>query len=301
MEISAQVLFSQAMLGLNNGAFYALLSLGLAVIYGMLEVVNFAHGAFYMLGAFFALLGLDYLETWTGVPGLRIGFWPALVLVPLLVGTLGVAIEALMLRRIARLEPIYGLLLTFGLALILEGVFANNFNSAGEPYNGKPESLEGAVNLGFMLFPRYRLFSMVLALAVCVAVWWGIERTRFGAQLRAGTENPEVARAFGINVPLLRSLTYFLGTALAGLAGVVAAPIYAVGPHMGSEVIIVIFAVVVIGGMGSILGAVLTGLALGLLEGLVKLVYPPLANTVIFIVMALVLLWRPAGLFGREA
>jgi branched-chain amino acid transport system permease protein len=301
MEIPFQVLVSQAMVGLNNGAFYALLSLGLAVIYGMLEVVNFAHGAFYMLGAFLALIGLDYLSVWTGIEGLRLGFWPALIVVPLLVGTFGVLVEALLLRRIARLEPIYGLLLTFGLALILEGVFANNFNSAGEPYSGKPSSLEGAVDLGFMMFPRYRLFSMVLAIGVCIAVWWGVERTRLGAQLRAGTENPEVARAFGINVPRLRSMTYFLGTALAGLAGVVAAPIYAVGPHMGSEVIIVIFAVVVIGGMGSILGAVVTGLGLGLLEGLVKVVHPPLANTVIFIVMALVLLWRPAGLFGRDS
>ncbi len=300
MDIQLQVVLSQMMLGLNNGAFYALLSLGLAVIYGMLEVVNFAHGAFYMLGAFLALLGLDYLEGWTGVSGLRLGFWPALLLVPLLVGLFGALVEILMLRRIARLEPIYGLLLTFGLALILEGIFANNFNAAGEPYGGKPEILEGSLDLGFMMFPRYRLFSMVLALGVCGLVWWGIERTRLGAQLRAGTENPDVARAFGINVPLLRSLTYFLGAALAGLAGVVAAPIYAVGPHMGSEIIIVIFAVVVIGGMGSILGAVLTGLALGLLEGLVKVLYPPLSNTVIFIVMALVLLWRPAGLFGRE-
>ena len=262
MDIPLQVVLSQMMLGLNNGAFYALLSLGLAVIYGMLEVVNFAHGAFYMLGAFLALLGLDYLEGWTGVSGLRLGFWPALLLVPLLVGLFGALVEILMLRRIARLEPIYGLLLTFGLALILEGIFANNFNAAGEPYGGKPEILEGSLDLGFMMFPRYRLFSMVLALGVCGLVWWGIERTRLGAQLRAGTENPDVARAFGINVPLLRSLTYFLGAALAGLAGVVAAPIYAVGPHMGSEIIIVIFAVVVIGGMGSILGAVLTGLAL---------------------------------------
>jgi len=300
-DIPIQALVSQAMLGLNNGAFYALLSLGLAVIYGMLEVVNFAHGAFYMLGAFLALIGLDYLPVWTGIEGLRVGFWLALLVVPLLVGTFGVAVEATLLRRIARLQPIYGLLLTFGLALILEGVFANNFNSGGEPYGGKPEVLEGAVNLGFMMFPRYRLFSMVLAVVVCLAVWWGIERTRFGAQLRAGTENPDVARAFGINVPRLRSLTYFLGTALAGLAGVVAAPIYAVGPHMGAEIIIVIFAVVVIGGMGSILGALVTGLGLGLLEGVVKVVYPPLANTVIFVVMALILLWRPAGLFGREA
>lgn len=298
---SFQQLVSQAMLGLNNGAFYALLSLGLAVIYGMLEVVNFAQGAFYMLGAFLALIGLDYLPVWTGIEGLRLGFWLALLVVPLLVGLFGVAVESLLLRRIARLEPIYGLLLTFGLALVLEGVLTNNFNSAGEPYAGKPEVLEGAVNLGFMFFPRYRLFSMGVAVVVCLAVWWGIERTRFGAQLRAGTENPDVARAFGINVPRLRTLTYFLGTALAGLAGVVAAPIYSVRPDMGAQIIIVIFAVVVIGGMGSILGALITGLALGLLEGLAKVIYPQLADTVIFVVMALVLLWRPAGLFGREA
>ncbi len=300
-DIPLQAVLSQVMLGLNNGAFYALLSLGLAVIYGMLEVVNFAHGALYMMGAFGALIGLEYLEAWTGIPGLRLTFWWALLLVPLVVGAFGVLVEALLLRRIARLEPIYGLLLTFGLALILEGVFANGFSAAGEPYNGKPEALEGVVNLGFMFFPRYRLFSMLVAVLSCVAVWWVIERTRLGAQLRAGTENPAVTSAFGINVPSLRSLTYFLGAALAGLAGVVAAPIYSVGPHMGAELIIVVFAVVVIGGMGSILGAVMTGLALGVLEGLVKVVYPPMANTVVFVIMALVLLWRPAGLFGREA
>ena len=300
IDVPLQAVLAQAMIGLNNGAFYALLSLGLAVIYGMLEVVNFAHGALYMLGAFGALVGLEYLETWTGIAGLRLTFWWALLVVPLLVGTFGVVIEQLLLRRIARLEPIYGLLLTFGLALVLEGVFANAFSAAGEPYNGKPEVLEGVFNLGFMVFPRYRLFSMLVAVLACGAVWWAIERTRLGAQLRAGTENPDVASAFGINVPRLRSLTYFLGAALAGLAGVVAAPIYSVGPHMGAELIIVVFAVVVIGGMGSILGAVLTGLGLGVLEGLVKVVYAPLSNTVVFVIMALVLLWRPAGLFGRE-
>jgi branched-chain amino acid transport system permease protein len=300
LDIPLQAVLSQAMLGLNNGAFYALLSLGLAVIYGMLEVVNFAHGAIYMLGAFFALIGLEFLEGWTGIPGLRLGFWYALFIVPILVGLFGLAMERFLLRRLVGLEPIYGLLLTFGLALVLEGVFANFFNSAGEPYAGKPESLSGVVNLGFMMFPAYRLFSMVLSILVCLIVWLGIERTHFGAQLRAGTEKPEIAMAFGINVPLLRSVTCFLGSALAGLAGVVAAPIYSVGPHMGSEIIIVIFAVVVVGGMGSIMGAVVTGLALGVIEGLVKVMYPPLSNTVIFVVMALILLWRPAGLFGRE-
>ncbi len=299
MDISFSAVLSQIMLGLNNGAFYALLSLGLAVIFGMLNVVNFAHGAFYMLGAFAALLGLDYLPRLLG-SDVGIGFWSALLLGPLLVGLLGVLIEKTMLQRLYKVDHLYGLLLTFGLALIFEGVLTNYFNVAGEPYSGKPAMLEGAVNLGFMVFPAYRLFSIVFSLLVCFAVWYLAERTRLGSYLRAGTENPDVARAFGIDVPMLRSLTYFLGVALAGLAGVVAAPIYSVSPKMGSDLIIVVFAVVVIGGMGSIMGAIVTGLALGLLEGAVKVFYPPLANTVIFIVMALVLLWRPAGLFGKE-
>ncbi|GGY18312.1 branched-chain amino acid ABC transporter permease [Paludibacterium paludis] len=300
MDISLSSVLSQIMLGLNNGAFYALLSLGLAVIFGMLNVVNFAHGAFYMLGAFVALIGLDYLPRLLGSEAFGLGFWPALVVAPVLVGLIGVAVEKTMLRRLYQVDHLYGLLLTFGLALIFEGVFTNYFNVAGEPYGGKPPILDGAVNLGFMFFPRYRLFSIALSLAVCLAVWFVIERTRLGSYLRAGTENPDVARAFGIDVPMLRSLTYFLGVALAGLAGVVAAPIYSVSPKMGADLIIVVFAVVVIGGMGSIMGAILTGLALGLIEGTVKVFYPPLANTVIFIVMALVLLWRPTGLFGKE-
>ncbi|WP_374352738.1 branched-chain amino acid ABC transporter permease [Chitinimonas sp.] len=301
MDISLSAVLSQAMLGLNNGAFYALLSLGLAVIFGMLNVVNFSHGAFYMLGAFGALIGFDYLGHWLGDEGLRMNFWVALLVIPLLVGLVGVAIERTLLSRLYQVDHLYGLLLTFGLALILEGLFTNYFNVSGEPYNGKPPILEGALNLGFMFFPKYRLFSIVLSLLVCFGVWWLVERTRLGAYLRAGTENPDVARAFGIDVPLLRTLTYFLGVALAGLAGVVAAPIYAVSPTMGADLIIIVFAVVVIGGMGSIMGAIVTGLGLGLLEGVVKVFYPPLANTVIFIVMALVLLWRPAGLFGKEA
>lgn len=301
MDIPLQAIMSQALLGLNNGAFYALLSLGLAVIFGMLNVVNFAHGAFYMLGAFVALLGYDQLGRILGDESIRMSFWTALIVGPVVVGLLGVLIEKTMLSRLYKVDHLYGLLLTFGLALIFEGVLTNYFNVAGEPYNAKPEILEGAVNLGFMVFPKYRLFSIILSLTVCFAVWYLIEKTKFGSHLRAGTENPDVTRAFGIDVPSLRTLTYFLGVALAGLAGVVAAPIYSVSPRMGSDLIIIVFAVVVIGGMGSIMGAILTGIALGLLEGLVKVFYPPLANTVIFIVMALVLLWRPSGLFGKEA
>ncbi|WP_293931622.1 branched-chain amino acid ABC transporter permease [Iodobacter sp.] len=300
MDIPLQAILSQALLGLNNGAFYALLSLGLAVIFGMLNVVNFAHGAFYMLGAFVALLGYDQLGRWLGDESIHMSFWAALIIGPIVVGLLGVLIEKTMLRRLYQVDHLYGLLLTFGLALIFEGVLSNYFNMAGEPYNAKPEILEGAINLGFMVFPKYRLFSIVLSLSVCFGVWYLIEKTKLGSHLRAGTENPDVTRAFGIDVPSLRTLTYFLGVALAGLAGVVAAPIYSVSPKMGSDLIIIVFAVVVIGGMGSIMGAILTGIALGLLEGLVKVFYPPLANTVIFIVMALVLLWRPSGLFGKE-
>lgn len=299
--MNAQAFLSQALLGLNNGAFYALLSLGLAVIYGMLDVVNFAHGALYMLGAFGALIGFEYLETLTGVPGLRLNFWGALLVVPLVIGLVGALMERCLFRRIQALHPIYGLLLTFGLALIFEGLLSQAFNASGEPYNGKPESLSGALNLGFMFFPAYRVFATGLALLLCFAVWFAIERTSLGARLRAGTEKPQMAAAFGINVPLMRLMTCFVGCALAGLAGVVAAPIYSVSPHMGSELIIVIFAVVVIGGMGSILGSIVTGVSLGILEGLVKVVYPPLANTVIFLVMALVLILRPKGLFGRDA
>ncbi|MFC7421359.1 branched-chain amino acid ABC transporter permease [Iodobacter arcticus] len=301
MDIPLQAIMSQALLGLNNGAFYALLSLGLAVIFGMLNVVNFAHGAFYMLGAFVALLGYDQLGRILGDESIRMSFWAALIVGPIVVGLLGVFIEKTMLSRLYKVDHLYGLLLTFGLALIFEGVLTNYFNVAGEPYNAKPEILEGAINLGFMVFPKYRLFSIVLSLSVCFAVWYLIEKTKLGSHLRAGTENPDVTRAFGIDVPSLRTLTYFLGVALAGLAGVVAAPIYSVSPKMGSDLIIIVFAVVVIGGMGSIMGAIVTGIALGLLEGLVKVFYPPLANTVIFIVMALVLLWRPSGLFGKEA
>ncbi|WP_355659791.1 branched-chain amino acid ABC transporter permease [Halomonas salifodinae] len=285
------VFMGQLLLGLINGAFYALLSLGLAVIFGLLKIVNFAHGAQYMLGAFAALLGFRYLG---------INYWLALLLVPLAVGALGMLIERLLLRRIAHLDHLYGLLLTFGLALIFEGALVNFFGVSGASYP-IPEVLQGGVNLGFMFLPIYRGWVLVAALAVCLFTWFMIERTRLGAYLRAGTENPALMQAFGVNVPLLITLTYGFGVALAAFAGVLAAPLYPVSPTMGSSLLIVVFAVVVIGGMGSILGAVLTGLAMGLIEGLTKVYYPEAANTVIFLVMILVLLLRPAGLFGKEA
>ncbi|GEK46233.1 branched-chain amino acid ABC transporter permease [Halomonas pacifica] len=285
------VFMGQLLLGLINGAFYALLSLGLAVIFGLLKIVNFAHGAQYMLGAFVALLGSRYLG---------LDYWLALLLVPLVVGGFGMLIERLLLRRIAHLDHLYGLLLTFGLALIFEGALINLFGVSGASYP-IPEALQGGVNLGFMFLPIYRGWVLVAALAVCLFTWFMIERTRLGAYLRAGTENPALMQAFGVNVPLLITLTYGFGVALAAFAGVLAAPLYPVSPTMGSSLLIVVFAVVVIGGMGSILGAVLTGLAMGLIEGLTKVYYPEAANTVIFLVMILVLLLRPAGLFGKEA
>ena len=292
---------AQAMLGLNQGAFYALLSLGLAVIFGMLNIINFAHGALYMLGAFVALIGLTQLGPWLGMPEFSIGFWWALVLVPLVVGAFGMLVERFLLRRLYALDHLYGLLLTFGIALVLQGLFTNYYNVNGTPYPGKPEALAGIVDLGFMKFPAYRLFTIVASIVVCFATWFVIERTRLGAYLRAGTENPELVQAFGINVPLMITLTYGFGVALAAFAGVLAAPIYSVSPLMGADLIIVVFAVVVIGGMGSILGAIVTGLGLGLVEGLTKVVYPPAASTVIFLVMVVVLLVRPAGLFGKES
>ncbi|MBB3191964.1 branched-chain amino acid ABC transporter permease [Halomonas cerina] len=285
------VFMGQLMLGLINGAFYALLSLGLAVIFGLLKIINFAHGAQYMLGAFAALLGLQYLG---------INYWVALLLVPLVVGALGVVIERTLLRRIAHLDHLYGLLLTYGLALIFEGTLINFFGVSGSSYP-VPEALQGGVNLGFMFLPLYRGWVLVAALVVCLGTWFMIERTRLGAYLRAGTENPALMQAFGVNVPQLITLTYGFGVALAAFAGVLAAPLYPVSPTMGSSLLIVVFAVVVIGGMGSILGAVLTGLGMGLVEGLTKVYYPEAANTVIFLVMILVLMLRPAGLFGKEA
>ncbi len=297
--MSMTVVLSQALLGLNVGVFYAMLSLGLAVIFGLLNIINFAHGAMYMLGAFIALIGYSFIERWFGI-SMEIGFWPSLILAPLLVGALGILIERTMLQRLYKLDHIYGLLLTFGITLILQGLFANYFNVSGTPYPGQPESLSGVVNLGFMYFPTYRLFAIVFSLVVCFATWYFIEHTKLGSRLRAGVENPELTQAFGLNVPLMITLTFGFGCGLAGLAGVLAAPIYSVSPLMGADLIIVVFAVVVIGGMGSIMGAILSGLALGLVEGLTKVIYPPAASTVIFFLMVLVLLFRPAGLFGKE-
>ena len=289
--IPLSVMSGQLLLGLINGAFYALLSLGLAIIFGLLRIINFAHGAQYMLGAFAAVMGLNYLG---------VNYWMALVLAPLLVGVVGVLIERFLLRRIAGEDHLYGLLLTFGLALILEGSFVKLFGVSGSSYP-MPEQLKGGYNLGFMFLPTYRAWVIVAALAVCLVTWFMIERTRLGSYLRAGTENPKLVEAFGINVPLLITLTYGYGAALAAFAGVLAAPIYSVTPTMGANLLIVVFAVVVIGGMGSIMGAIVTGLAMGLIEGLTKVFYPEAANTVVFLVMVLVLLVRPAGLFGKEA
>jgi branched-chain amino acid transport system permease protein len=289
--IPPQVLFGQLLLGLINGSFYALLSLGLAVIFGMLNVINFAHGALYMTGAFVAYFLLQYLG---------IGYWPALLLAPLIVGALGIVVEKTMLSRLYRLDHLYGLLLTFGLALIIEGLFRNYYGVSGRPYP-TPPALSGGTNLGFMYLPTYRGWVVVASLIVCLGTWFLIERTRLGAYLRAGTENPTLLRAFGINVPVMMTLTYGFGVALAGFAGVLAAPIYQVNPLMGSDLIIVVFAIVVIGGMGSILGSIVTGLGLGVIEGLTKVFYAEASSTVIFVIMAIVLLIRPAGLFGRTA
>jgi branched-chain amino acid transport system permease protein len=286
--IPSQLLFSQLLLGLINGAFYAMLSLGLAVIFGMLNVINFTHGAQYMMGAFAA---------WLMLTELNIPFWAALVLSPLIIGLFGVLIERLMLRRIYHLDHLYGFLLTFGLALVIEGLAQARWGSGGAPYDSP---IEGGWNLGFMYLPKYRGFVVLAALTICLATWYAIERTRLGAYLRAATENPTLVRAFGINVPRLITLTYGLGVALAALAGVLAAPIQQVSALMGTNLVLVVFAVVVIGGMGSIMGSIVTGFGLGLIEGFTKVVYPPASNTVIFVVMALVLLVKPAGLFGQS-
>jgi branched-chain amino acid transport system permease protein len=288
--VPSQALFGQLLIGLINGSFYALLSLGLAVIFGMLNIINFSHGAQYMMGAFAAYLILQYSG---------LGYWPALIIAPILVGITGVIVERLFLQWLYKLDHLYGLLLTFGLALIIEGVTRNYFGSAGLPYT-VPESLQGGRNLGFMFLPNYRAWVIVASLGVCIGTWFVIERTRLGAYLRAATENPTLVRAFGINVPRMITLTYGFGVALAAFAGVMAAPVYNVSPQMGSELIIVVFAVVVIGGMGSILGAIVTGFGLGVIEGLTKVFFPEASNTVIFVIMAIVLLVRPAGLFGRR-
>ena len=299
LGITPQALYSQLLVGLINGSFYAVLSLGLAVIFGMLNIINFSHGAQYMMGAFLAWIGLTQLAEWTGIEGLQVSYWMALVLAPLIVGVFGMIIERTMLSRLYKLDHLYGLLLTFGLALIIEGLFRYAYGVSGQQY-GIPEELQGAINLGFMFLPKYRAWVIVASLTVCFAVWYVIERTKLGSYLRAGTENPRLVQAFGINVPLMITLTYGFGVALAAFAGVLAAPIFTVGPLMGSDLIIVVFAVVVIGGMGSILGSIVTGLGLGLIEGLTKVFYPEASSVVIFVIMVIVLLLRPAGLFGRE-
>jgi branched-chain amino acid transport system permease protein len=285
------LLYGQLALGLINGAFYAVLSLGLAMIFGMLDIINFAHGALFMLGAFVA---------WGLLAHFGVGYWAALVLAPLIVGALGLLLERLLLRRLRALPPLYGLLLTFGCALIIEGLMRNEFGSSGVSYP-IPDALQGPVDLGFMILPKYRLWAVIAASAVCLATWLVIECTRLGATLRAATENGRLVQAFGVNVPRLITLTYAAGVALAAFAGVLAAPISSVNPGMGSNVIIVVFAVVVIGGVGSILGSILIGFLLGLIEGLTRVYYPPGSAMVVFVIMVLVLLVRPAGLFGKSA
>ncbi len=289
--VPTQALFGQLLIGLINGAFYALLSLGLSVIFGLLNIINFAHGAQYMMGAFAAYFCLQ----WAGL-----GYWWSLLIAPIAVGLVGILLERTMLKRLYHLDHLYGLLLTFGIALIFQGVFRNQYGSSGLPY-GIPTQLSGGHNLGFMFLPKYRAWVVVFSLAVCVATWYVIERTRLGAYLRAATENPTLVQAFGINVPRMITLTYGFGVGLAALAGVLAAPIYQVNPLMGADLIIVVFAVVVIGGLGSIVGSIVTGFGLGVVEGFTKVFYPEASNTVIFVVMALVLLVRPAGLFGRTS
>ena len=289
--VPIQALLGQLLVGLINGSFYAMLSLGLAVIFGLLRVINFAHGAQYMLGAFVAYLGLQYLG---------INFWAALIITPLVVALFGAIIERLLLSRLYDLDPLYGLLFTFGLALVIEGTFRWLYGAAGQPYSVPPQ-LAGGTNLGFMFLPNYRAFVVIVSLIGCIATWALIEKTRLGSYLRAATENPTLVQAFGINVPVLLTLTSALGAGLAGFTGVLAAPIYQVSPLMGTNLIIVVFAVVVVGGMGSIMGAIVTGYMLGIGEGLTKVFYPEASNIVIFVIMAIVLLIRPAGLFGKDA
>ncbi len=291
LGVPMPVLMGQLLLGLINGAFYAVLSLGLALIFGLLNIINFAHGAFYMLGAFVAWLAMQYLG---------IGYWPSLILAPLVVGAFGVVIERTLLKRLYNLDHLYGLLLTFGLALVIEGTFRQIYGISGQPYQ-LPASLSGGINLGFMFLPKYRAWVIVASLVMCLATWLIIERTKLGALMRAATENPDLVRAFGVNVSLLVTLTYGFGVALAAFAGVLAAPIYSVNPIMGSHLIIVVFAVVVIGGMGSILGAIVSGFMLGVFEGLTRVFWPEASSVVIFVIMAIVLIVKPAGLFGRTA
>ncbi|TNC11953.1 branched-chain amino acid ABC transporter permease [Methylobacterium terricola] len=291
LGVPMQALFGQLLLGLINGSFYAILSLGLAIIFGLLNIINFTHGAQYMMGAFVAWMMLNYAG---------LGYWWALLLAPIVVGIFGVILERLLISRLYKLDHLYGLLLTFGLALIIQGLFRNEYGVSGLPY-AIPSELSGGQRLPFMFLPNYRGWVVVASLVVCVATWLVIEKTKLGAYLRAATENPTLVQAFGVNVPLLLTLTYGFGVALAAFAGVLAAPVYSVNPNMGADIIIVVFAVVVIGGMGSILGSIVTGFALGLVEGLTKVFYPEASSTVIFVIMVLVLLVKPAGLFGRTA
>ncbi len=288
--VPLQAMLSQLLLGLVNGSFYAMLSLGLAVIFGLLNVINFAHGALYMLGAFFAWMGVTYFN---------LNYWEVLVLAPLAVGIIGIVIEKAFLQWLYKLDHLYGLLLTFGITLLIEGLFRSIYGVSGQQF-AVPEELGGATNLGFMILPNYRAWVVLASLVVCFGTWFMIEKTKLGAYLRAGTENPKLVEAFGINVPLMVTLTYGFGVALAAFAGVLAAPVIQVSPLMGSNLIIVVFAVVVIGGMGSILGSILTGLGLGLIEGMTRVFYPQASATVVFVVMAIVLIIRPAGLFGKE-
>ncbi len=288
--IPLQAFLGQLLLGLVNGSFYAILSLGLAVIFGLLNVINFAHGALYMFGAFLAWMGLSYFD---------LNYWVMLAIAPLIVGVFGIFIERCLLKHLYKLDHLYGLLLTFGITLLMEGLFRSFYGVSGQPYS-TPEALRGATNLGFMVLPNYRAWVVVASVVVCLLTWFVIERTRLGALLRAGTENPRLVEAFGVNVPLMVTLTYGFGVALAGFAGVLAAPILQISPLMGSNLIVVVFAVVVIGGMGSILGAIVTGWGLGVIEGLTKVFWPEASSTVVFIIMAIVLLLRPAGLFGKE-
>ena len=290
MNISLPALLSQLLLGLVNGSFYAILSLGLAVIFGLLNVINFAHGALFMMGAILSWMAMTYFN---------VNYWVMLIAAPLIVGVFGMLIERLLLRWIYKLDHLYGLLLTLGLTLLIEGGFRSVYGVSGLTYS-TPEALTGGTNLGFMFLPNYRAWVVVASLVVCFATWYAIEKTRLGAYLRAGTENPRLVEAFGINVPLMVTLTYGFGVALAAFAGVLAAPVIQISPLMGQNLIIIVFAVVVIGGMGSIMGAIVTGLSLGVIEGLTKVFYPEASSTVVFLIMMLVLLVRPAGLFGNE-
>jgi branched-chain amino acid transport system permease protein len=302
LNMSPQALIAQLLVGLINGSFYAVLSLGLAIIFGLLNVINFAHGALYMLGAFAAWIGMTQLGPWLGRPDMALNYWAALVVAPLMVAAFGVLVERTMLRRLYRLDHLYGLLFTFGLALVLEGLFSHWYGSAGQAYPVPPE-LSGPLRVEELriALPKYRVWVVVASLTICLVTWWAIEKTKLGAHLRAGTENPRLLKAFGVNVPLLITLTYGYGVFLAGFAGVLAAPVFQVSPLMGSNLIIIVFAVVVIGGMGSIGGSILTGLGLGLIEGLSKVLYPQASAITIFVVMAIVLMIRPAGLFGKTA